>query len=427
MRPRNWWGRRCALVRELRRRSTEDRAQSGLPAEIWILVTASFVIALGFGIVAPALPQYARSFGVGVTAASAVISAFALMRLLFAPLSGRLVQRSGERPVYLTGLLIVALSTGACAFAQGYWQLLIFRGLGGIGSTMFTVSAIGLIIRMSPPQSRARVSGLYATSFLLGSISGPLLGSALIGFGLRVPFAIYSVALLVAAAVVYFRLRDSTLAKPDTSTDVRTMTLREGLARSPYRASLMSNFANGWAVMGVRTAMVPLFVVEALHRSDALSGIALTVFAVGNAIVLLPAGRLSDRWGRRPFLIVGATVCGAATIAMGLTDNLWLFFVASLIGGMGSGLINPAQQAAVADVIGSTARGGPVLAVFQMVADVGSVVGPLVAGLLVQHFSYATAFTVTGALLLVAALCWVAVPETLVRAEPSGRDTDPDE
>lgn len=69
-------------------RGRVKRARSDIPTEIWVLVVASFVIALGFGIVAPALPQYARSFGVGDFAASAVISAFALMRLLFAPMSG---------------------------------------------------------------------------------------------------------------------------------------------------------------------------------------------------------------------------------------------------------------------------------------------------------------------------------------------------
>lgn len=115
---------------------TRDAA---LPREIWVLVVASFVIALGFGLVAPALPQFARSFDVGVTAATVVVSSFAAMRLLFAPASGSLVQKLGERPVYITGLLIVALSTGACAFAASYWQLLVFRALGGIGSTMFTV------------------------------------------------------------------------------------------------------------------------------------------------------------------------------------------------------------------------------------------------------------------------------------------------
>src|SRR4029450_5131640 len=97
----------------------------------------SCVTRSGYGVVAPALPTFARSFDVGVTAASAVISAFALFRLVFAPVSGRLVSRVGELRTYLLGLGIVAVSTGACAFAAEYWQLLVFRSLGGIGSTMF--------------------------------------------------------------------------------------------------------------------------------------------------------------------------------------------------------------------------------------------------------------------------------------------------
>ncbi len=57
-----------------------------------------------------------------------IVSIFAFMRLVFAPAGGALIGRFGERNVYVTGLLIVAVSTAACAFAQDYWQLLIFRG-----------------------------------------------------------------------------------------------------------------------------------------------------------------------------------------------------------------------------------------------------------------------------------------------------------
>ena len=80
---------------------TSTSATSRLPREVWVLVTVSFVIALGFGIVAPALPAFARSFDVSVTAASIVISAFAFMRLAFAPISGKLVSALGERSVYI--------------------------------------------------------------------------------------------------------------------------------------------------------------------------------------------------------------------------------------------------------------------------------------------------------------------------------------
>ena len=97
--------------------TSATRAAQRLPPEVWVLVTVSFVIALGFGIVAPALPTFARSFDVSVTAASIVISAFAFMRLAFAPISGKLVSALGERPVYIWGIIVVGLSTGACAFA----------------------------------------------------------------------------------------------------------------------------------------------------------------------------------------------------------------------------------------------------------------------------------------------------------------------
>ncbi|OFV73206.1 MFS transporter [Rhodococcus erythropolis] len=381
-----------------------------LPQEIWVLVAASFVIALGFGLVAPALPQFARSFDVSVTAATIVISSFAFMRLVFAPMSGTLVQKLGERPVYIVGLLIVAVSTGACAFAGEYWQLLLFRSLGGIGSTMFTVSALGLIIRMSPPDSRGRVSGLYATSFLMGSIGGPLVGGALLQFGLRMPFIIYAVALVIAALVVFVSLRGSHLASPDKAVDVKSMTLAEGLQSPVYRAALGSNLAFGGVIFGVRVAMVPLFVVEFLDRDPSIAAYALTIFAVGNALVLIVSGRLSDRFGRKPFVVSGLLICGLGTIAMGFTDNLVVFFAIAAVTGVGSGLMSPAQQAAVADVVGSTARGGPVLAVFQMMSDIGGVVAPICAGLIAQHVSYSAAFAVMGAVVVVSATGWLFVP-----------------
>ncbi len=376
-----------------------------------MLVGAAFVIAIGFGLVAPVLPQFARSFGVGVAAASAIISTFALMRLLFAPVSGRLVQRLGERSVYLSGLLIVAVSTGASALAQSYWQLLVLRSIGGIGSTMFTVSSLALVIRLSPPAQRGRVSGLWSTSFLIGSVSGPLVGGVLAGLGLRAPFVIYMIALLAATFAVYLSLRNSHLAAPEATGAARVMTFRQGWARLEYRAVLWSNFANGAAVFGVRMALVPLLVVEVLHRPPGMAGVALTVFAAGNVAVLFASGRLSDRWGRRPFLIVGSLVCAVGTIGLGFAPNLIWLLVGSAVAGVGSGMLTPSQQAALADIIGPNARGGPVLAGFQMAADLGTVIGPIVIGALAQRVSYGIAFTVTGALLIVAALVWLLMPE----------------
>ncbi|WP_245650773.1 MFS transporter [Nocardia harenae] len=404
-------------------RSPVRRAER-LPVEIWVLIAGSFVIAIGFGLVAPVLPQFARGFGVGVAAASAIISAFALMRLLFAPMSGRLVQRLGERPVYLGGLLVVALSTGASALAQSYWQLLVLRSLGGIGSTMFTVSSLALVIRMSPPGARGRVSGLYSTSFLIGSLGGPLIGGLFAGFGLRAPFVLYMVALLITIAVVWFALRNSTLINPVAGGPQRTMSFADGWRRPEYRAVLFSNFSYGAAVFGVRMALVPLLVVEVLGQEPAMAGITLTVFAAGNAVVLFASGRLSDRLGRKPFLVLGSLICAVGTGGLALAQSVPLLLITSFVAGLGSGMFSPAQQAAVADIIGPNARGGPVLAGFQMSADFGAVLGPIVVGFLAQQLSYGVGLGVTGGLLALAAVFWLLVPEPMhrePRADHPGR------
>lgn len=396
----------------------EQAERERLPFEVWVLVGASFVIAVGFGILAPVLPTFAASFDVGITAASVVISVFAFMRLAFAPVSGRLVTMLGERPVYVWGLLIVALSTGACAFAQSYWQLLLFRGLGGIGSTMFTVSAVALLVRLSPPSMRGRAAGMWAAGFLLGNIAGPLVGGGLIVISLRAPFVVYAVVLLVAATVAWLFLRRSTLADPERDNGNPAFTVREAVRHRTYIAALASSFANGWAVFGVRISLIPLFVVEVLEREEGLAGISLAVFAAGNAALLLVSGRLADSLGRKPLVLVGLVVSGGGTCWLGFTDSVPAFLIASLVAGLGAGVLGPPHNAAVADIVGSQRRGGSVLAGFQMAADVGAIMGPILAGLIAEQLSYGAAFGLTGAVLLLSTVFWLWAPETLPRTQP---------
>ncbi|ASN52192.1 MFS transporter [Sinomonas sp. R1AF57] len=380
-------------------------ARVPVPRDVWVMVAAAFVIAVGFGLVSPVLPQLATSFGVGATAASVIVSAFALARLTLAPAAGSLVDRLGERPVYVTGLLLVAASSAACAFAPDYWTLLAVRGLGGIGSTMFTISASGLIVRLAPPDARGRVSGLYASSFLLGSITGPVLGGMLAGFGLRVPFLAYAAALVVAAAVVHLLLGRGGTAR--TTAPARPpLLLAEALGQPSYRAAVGSNFANGWATFGIRMALVPLFVTAALGAGSQAAGLALALFALGTAGALTFTGRLSDRWGRRPVAVLGLIATALPTAFLGVSPNEPVFFALSIAAGFGSGFLGPSLQATVADSIGSERSGGRPLAVFQMAADIGSILGPLAAGALADGVGYGWAFAVSGACLLAAVPLW---------------------
>jgi len=388
---------------------------SQVPREIWVLIAAAFIVALGYGLIAPILPQYAKSFDVGVGAASTIVSVFALARLLFAPAGGSLVGRLGERWVYLTGLVIVALSTAACAAASSFPMLLIVRGLGGIGSTMFTISAMGLIVRTAPAHVRGRVSALYGTAFLVGNIAGPALGTLASGLGFRIPFLIYAGALLAAATVAGVFLSRTSLA--DVRADARPkLTFAEAVRYPAYRALLAGSFANGWTNFGVRISLVPLFAALVPTLGPAMAGLGLSAYAVGNFAVLQVSGRLVDRRGRRPVAIAGLVVSGLVGLVFGFAESIPLYLALSALAGAGASLIAPSQQAALADVVGQERSGGPALAAFQMMGDLGGFAGPIVAGLIADRFGFGAAFAVSGVLTLAAVIPWLLAPETLDRS-----------
>ena len=196
------------------------------------------MVALGFGLVAPALPLFATQFGVGKAAAGAVVSAFALMRLVMAPFVGRLVNAFGERLLLATGIGVVAVSSALAGLSQSYWQLLVLRGVGGIGSIMFSVSAASLLVRVTPSHLRGRAQGVWAGAFLIGLVCGPAVGTVAT-FSLRLPFFLYAGTLVVAGALGLGALRHSELAARQSvraaAVGPRRRDAQPGVPRGPRR------------------------------------------------------------------------------------------------------------------------------------------------------------------------------------------------
>lgn len=394
----------------------KDLAPERIPTEIWLLLSATFFIAVGFGLVVPVLPQYAESFDVGATLVSVVVSAFAFMRLVTAPVAGPLVERVGERTIYVLGLIIVAGSSFATAFAGDYLQLLIFRGLGGIGSAMFTIASSSMIVKFAPPSLRGRVSSLWGGMFLIGSISGPIFGGVLGQLGLRVPFIVYGAALLVAAAIVGIMLGRSD-RKDGSSAILKKrlppFLLKDALAVPAYRASLSFGFANGWANMGMRAAVVPLFVSQIINDEPWAAGAVVAANALGNVLALQWSGRASDRLGRKPLIIVGLIVASLGLLALTFGADLWYVLIVSAIGGAGSGLCSPTQQAAMADIIGRERSGGRALSTYQMSQDLGQIIGPIIAGVIIDFAGYEWTFVLGAAILVLPILAWLGAKDTL--------------
>lgn len=384
-----------------------------LPPEVAVLTAVAFSVALGFGIVAPAIPLFARNFGVSNFAAGAVISVFALVRFVSAPVAGRLVNRLGERVVLATGIGIVGVSSLMAGLANSYPQLIVLRGIGGFGSAMFTVSSFALLLRVVAPNQRGRAAGTYQTGFLLGAIAGPAFGGPLTAWSLRAPFFVYAITLLVAGGVATVFLARTALRDHEVAAgtaDHAPTTIGTALRSSAYRAAVANNFAVGWAVFGVRSSLIPLFVVEGLRLGPAWTGAGLALSAVVQALVLIPAGRLVDTRGRRPFLRAGAAFGLVAGVAMALAGSAPLFLLGMALYGTGSALLGVSSAAIVGDVIGG--RGGTPVATFQMASDAGAFLGPLVAGFLADAASFEVAFLATAAVSGLAFATTLVMPET---------------
>jgi MFS family permease len=383
-------------------------------------VAVAFAVAVGFGIVAPALPVFARSFHVSRGAAGAVISAFALARLLWAFTSGRLVERFGERLVMAVGIGIVAVSSALAGLAQSYAQLIVLRGVGGIGSAMFTVSAYSLLLRTVPSGQRGRASGVFSGGFLLGGITGPALGGLVTGWNIRAPFFLYAGTLAVAGAIGLLALRSTALRDKESAHAQQPVALATAIRNPSYVAALFANLADSWAVLGVRSALLPLFVSDVLHKSPRWTGLGFVIVAAVNAATLFPAGRFADTHGRKPVLVAGCFASASGVAVLALVPHTAGYLVAMAIFGFGSGLLDVAPAAVVGDVAGG--RGGRLVAAYQMAGDTGVILGPLIAGHLADvgsrgsHPSYALAFGVTASVLAAAGFVALAAKETQHRA-----------
>ena len=404
-----------------------------LPPEVAVLASIAFFVALGFGIVIPSIPIFADSFGVSALAASSVVSAFAFMRFVSSAPAGALVNRLGERRVLATGLSIVAISSLLAGLSQTFVQLLVMRGIGGIGSSMFTVAALSLLLRTVAADQRGRASATWQGGFLLGGVAGPAVGGIVLAWSIRAPFFFYAGTLAIATVVALVFLSPKRIAEREQEVELAESPvdaprsgwpeLKEALGSAAYRAALGVNLATGLATFGLRAAIIPLFIVGGLKQGPGLSGAAFLVSAATQAVFLLPAGRITDTRGRKIAMLVG-TVATSLGMLMLVFDDLAtgsltfatvVFFVSMGILGIGTAFLGSAPTAVVGDVMGGR-QGGIVVAAYQMVSDLGAVIGPLLGGLLLDLYGFDWAFAVGAAVSLAALGLVVVMPETLKRA-----------
>jgi MFS family permease len=374
-------------------------------------VAASFFVAVGFGIVMPAIPVFAKSFGVNNAAIGLMVSAFAITRFCSGLISGTLVDKFGERAVFSTGIFMVSLFTFLAGISQSYEQLLIFRAAGGLGSSMFSVAASSVILRAVSDDQRGQAQSVYQGSFIVGGMAGPAIGGLLSVISLRAPFFVYSILLFCSGLVALFFLKGDSIgrkAKNNSSEDATT--IREALAMPAYRIALVLAFIGTWVFFGMRSSILPVFVTEELNSTTAVVGYGFALSAIVQGAILLRAGRFSDQKGRRAASIIGAHIVLVGVLILTFSVNVWMFLLSMIVLGFGGAFLSVTPASIVGDVI--KGRGGKVIAIFQMAGDAGMIFGPIIIGWISDVYSYRTAFAFSAAIFLIAVALVHKIPET---------------
>lgn len=381
-----------------------------------ISISVGFVMA-GLTLVAPILPLYALEFGVSYTAAGALITGFAVARLLFSVIGGVAGDRWGARRVTVLGTTLLAISSVTAALAPGYAVLLGSRFIEGVGSAIFATTAFQYLLQVTPRERLGRATAAYQTGLLVGVAIGPFVGGFLAELGdFRTPFWAYSVLASLVAVSAWFFIEDLP-ARARSARQVVSAARR--LVRSPtYLALMLVGFSMMFMRGGARVTLLPLYAEQSLGFGAGDIGILLSVSALANLLIVNPAGRLVDSVGGKPVALIGLATAALATAGYGMFESFTGLLFVSMVFGITAGLAGIAPPAMVGDLAPPGLEGSAV-GVYRMAGDLGFVVGPLALGFIADTGAFTAGFFLTGSIMLVAAAVLFFVPET--RRDPAAR------
>ena len=141
-------------------------------------------------------------------------------------------------------------------------------------------------------------------------------------------------------------------------------------------------------------------------------GLLFTVQALTSLISKPVMGRVSDRVGRQPLIIIGLVICAVTFVCIPQVSLFWLLLLLSAGFGFGEAVVSSSSSALVADSSEFKTLGAG-MGMQGTIGDIGHASGPLLAGVLIAHLSYASAFAIIAGLQLVAAsLFWLMVRRT---------------
>lgn len=395
-----------------------------------VAVGLTFLVMLGYGLIVPILPLFARSFGVGRTEVGLLLTSFAVMRLVFDLVGGPLVDRFGERAVAVAGVVVVGITSALSAAAPSFTVLLVLRALGGAGSSILFAAMLNHLIRSVPADRMGRTMSLFYSSFLLGVLLGqPIGGLVAEVLGLASPLVVYGAVCLLAGALMFRYLvpvagpgaaeravpvREEGLAEVEAPLPSAWGRVRGLLSGRAFVTALAANLAIFWVLGAVRMTLIPLFAKEEVGVSTIGVGALLGVAALAQFAVMWTAGSMTDSRGRRAVLLPGLAALAASVAVLGWAASPWTLAAALAAVGVATGFAGVVPSAVVADVAPRESSGTAV-GLYRFAGDVGLVLGPAVGGAVADVAGFVPAFLASAAPLAAAWALALRMPETLRR------------
>ena len=356
----------------------------------------------------PVLAPWLMERNIGLGALGWVSFAFSLGNLIGAPFAGNLVDRWGRRPMLIIGLMAIVIVNAITPFSDGLNQFIALRFVLGLFNSGVMPAALAATADIAPEARRAAWIGYVTGGISIGLIIGPTVGGILYdAFGFAAAFYVSAAMALVAVLLVL-------LIMPETRKQVADINHTHkidwfGLWRNPPRPLLALGLLLwidfSWVFAWVATEPATLTHLYGNHNYTAtMFGVIVGVYGAATALGELGAGSLSDRYGRFVIIAIGFLIHVAWYIGVDQTPTYTSMLVASLISGLGAGLVTPALGAAYIDITTPDQR-GQVAALKEMIISLGGMLGPLVAVVATDRIDPVSILRSVTVMIVVTALC----------------------
>jgi len=383
---------------------------------ILAVYTPTALLAFAQGLLLATLPLYAAGFDVGYTMISLAVSAVAIGSLATDLPAGFVLHRVGLRNAMVVGTALVALSTLILGLPERIDVVIALRLLAGIGTTLWGLSRHAYIAQAVPRESRGRSIAVFGGINRIGAFGGPAVGGVIgSSISLEASFVIAGVmGLLALAAALRFIPADLELETSPNKSGLSRWQVARIAVRTHYRDLVAAGTAQVFAQMirQGRQLLIPLIGVTELGLDAAQVGLVMTISAVLDMSMFVPAGFLMDRFGRK-FAAVPSFAIMAVGVAMLplVTTYVGLVLAAALIG-FGNGLGSGTMMTLGADLAPPGAT-GEFLGIWRLIGDLGQVGGPMAVGVLATLFGLnGSAFALAGVGMLASLTLLFLVKET---------------